>query len=148
MRRITHVRPHTRKNWKKPGMHNVKGHIRRVKVRDTPSDVKWKTLEPGDTIYESSFYPNIKIIVPRDELKYAGRWDAETDAIYIDRDAFEIMDDEDLYHLVRHEVEEMSLHKEKGLSIEEAHKKAYPIREDILDKYDSFKEEYVHGHDN
>lgn len=144
----TFVKSHFRKNKKSGGKHHVKGHSRKIKqkkVDEVPKDIQEQTLEEGDKIYCSEDFPDYHIVVPDESMKYAGRWDAENDVVYLDEETLNTMDYDDIKHIIKHEIEEMRLVKDEGLSVEEAHKQAYDIPDEVFEHYDKFKSEYVFG---
>lgn len=148
MKRLTKVKPHRRKNKKRYGTHAVRGHTRTIKqkkIDEVPKDIQNETLQDGDKVYYSEDFPDYLIVVPDESMKYAGRWDANNDVIYLDEETLNTMDYEDIKHIIKHEIDEMRLVKDEGYSIEEAHKEAYDIPQEVFEHYDKFKENYVFG---
>jgi len=146
--KLINVKPHKRKNPKRDGTHRVRGHSRSIKqkkVDEVPDDIKEESLEDGDKIYCSEDFPDYLIVVPDESMKYAGRWDAKNDVIYLDEETLNTMDYDDIRHIIKHEIDEMRLVKDEGLSVEEAHEQAYDIPQEVFEHYDKFKEDYVFG---
>jgi len=145
----TYVKPHKRRNKKSGGTHQVRGHSRTIKqkkVDEVPEHIQEETLEEGDKVYYADEFPDYLIVVPDESMEYAGRWDANNDVVYLDEETLNTMDYDDIRHIIQHEIEEMMLVKDEGLSVEEAHEQAYDIPQEVFEHYDKFKEEYVFGH--
>lgn len=146
--KIIRVKPHKRSNPKSNGKHQVRGHSRSIKqkkVDEVPDQVKEESLEEGDKIYCSEDFPDYLIVVPDDSMKYAGRWDRNNDIVYLDEETLNTMDYEDIKHIIQHEIDEMRLVKDEGISVQEAHQQAHDIPDEVFEHYDKFKENYVYG---